>query len=132
MEASVTDLLLASLCTKHQEMMPPALRRTIIENLRDDAYARPLAHDRGTPQDARKILEQVALKHNVSIWSMKYGGREKWLCAARFEACYRLRRELYLNSYPRIGRVMGGRDHTTILHAIRRHAERIAEQAGAE
>lgn len=30
-------------------------------------------------------------------------------------------------SYPAIGRLFGGRDHTTALHAVRMHAKRIAK-----
>jgi chromosomal replication initiator protein len=37
-----------------------------------------------------------------------------------------LARELTSESLPAIGRQFGGRDHTTVLHACRRAAERIA------
>ena len=131
----MTDLLLASLCTKHQEMIPPALRRTIIENLRDDAYGHkfivpdPLP---ATTENITKILKEVCAKHCVSLAELRSEIRSDLFSRARFEASYRLRHELKNFSYPRIGKHLGGRDHTTILHAIRRHAERIAEQAGAE
>ncbi len=31
-------------------------------------------------------------------------------------------------STPQVGRFFGGRDHTTIIHGVRRHAERMASQ----
>lgn len=35
-------------------------------------------------------------------------------------------------SYPAIGRMFGGRDHTTVIHAIRAHARRIANEPEAK
>ena len=42
-----------------------------------------------------------------------------------------LARELTGESLPAIGRHFGGRDHTTVLHACRRTAKRIAEDQSA-
>jgi chromosomal replication initiation ATPase DnaA len=44
----------------------------------------------------------------------------------RHEACYRLSMELHF-SLMQIGRLMGNRDHTTVLNAIRRHKKILAE-----
>ncbi len=42
-----------------------------------------------------------------------------------------LARELTAESLPAIGRHFGGRDHTTVLHACRRTAQRITQDAAA-
>jgi chromosomal replication initiation ATPase DnaA len=47
--------------------------------------------------------------------------------------CRELRRAdgTYRHSMPAIARVFEGRDHTTILHGVRRHAARIAAKEPA-
>jgi chromosomal replication initiator protein len=42
-----------------------------------------------------------------------------------------LARELTDQTLPAIGRAFGGRNHTTVMHACRRTAERIAENRDA-
>jgi hypothetical protein len=50
--------------------------------------------------------------------------RDKTTCGARFEAMYRVRTEIKIAgsepSLPQIGKWFG-RDHTTVLHALRRY-----------
>ena len=43
-----------------------------------------------------------------------------------------LARDLTLNSYPKIGREFGDRDHTTVLHGVRAHQARLDAQTTAE
>ena len=43
-----------------------------------------------------------------------------------------LARELTGQTLPAIGRAFGGRDHTTVLHACRRTAERMAADPDAQ
>ena len=69
------------------------------------------------------IIERVAEKHGFSASDLKGRGRRSALNIARQEAMY----EAYLSgrwSYAQIGRALGGRDHTTVLFGVRRHAER--------
>ncbi len=59
--------------------------------------------------------------------------RSKHIVAARQEAMYRVRKERTDMSLPMIGRVFGGKDHTTILHAVRKiEAQRAVLSEGAE
>lgn len=74
---------------------------------------------------ARKIIVDVANKHNVPFKTMMGKCRIKQYVIARHEAIYRIYTELEEMSLPRIARIMGGRDHTTILNAINRHQERM-------
>lgn len=71
----------------------------------------------------KQILDEVAAKHGIKLWELQSPRRAVPVVAARQEACYRLRFEKRL-SLPEIGRKLGGRDHTTILHGCRAHARR--------
>jgi len=72
----------------------------------------------------KAILEQVALKHGVSVIDIQSHRRDKPAYVARQEAAWRMRRETQLTT-SQIGHRLGGRDHTTVIHAIRRHEERL-------
>lgn len=74
------------------------------------------------PQRLVGILSEVA---KTSIVEIKGKCRERPIVHIRHIACWLLHKHCTTadgNSigYPRIGRFMGGRDHTTILHAVRR------------
>jgi hypothetical protein len=71
---------------------------------------------------AQSILHEIALKHDVTVKDITGRDRKKKYMKARQEAAYELKLRLNL-SFPRIGRVLGKRDHTTILHSVRKHAE---------
>lgn len=81
-----------------------------------------------SPFKWRHIVEDVAEKHGVSFETMKGDNRRKGVTAARFEVCARLYAETGM-SLPQIGRLLN-KDHTTVLHGIRRHHAII--KAGAE
>lgn len=69
---------------------------------------------------AQNILREVAKAHDVTVEMIQSHSHKMKIVKARQEAAYRMKTELLL-SLPKIGRVMGKRDHTTILHAIRRY-----------
>jgi hypothetical protein len=76
------------------------------------------------------ILEQTVKKyagHGVTIQLLKSNRRTRGaVMQARFECCWRAREETGL-SLPQIGQMLGGRDHTTILHSVRMY-QRYREQ----
>ena len=75
---------------------------------------------------ARKILMEVADKHKMPVAAFRSQSRTMPFINLRHEACYRLSTELGF-SLMQIGRLMGNRDHTTVLNAIRRHKKILAE-----
>jgi hypothetical protein len=75
------------------------------------------------------ILSEVAKKHGVSVDDIKGKSRKPYISNARFEAAYRLRREVGF-SFNRIGIILGRRDHSTIIHAVRTHAKRLQSGNG--
>ena len=72
------------------------------------------------------ILEAVAQITNIPVDALTSKRREKQVAYARHLAMYLLR-DLAQQSYAQIGRLLGGRDHTTVLHGFRR-IERLLEE----
>ena len=64
------------------------------------------------------IQEAVAAWFHIKIADLKSRRRSKTLVHPRQIAMY-LCRELTDASFPEIGRLFGGKDHTTIMHACR-------------
>lgn len=75
---------------------------------------------------AQAILREVAEKHNMSVKQVQSTARLKEFVAARQEASYRLNKELGF-SLKQIGNMLGRRDHTTVLHAIKRYEKNLAK-----
>lgn len=69
-----------------------------------------------TPQ---RVLDAVALVYSVSVEALLARGRSKRVAEARNVAFFVLRKYLGL-SWPEAGRVVGGRDHSTGITAVRR------------
>jgi chromosomal replication initiator protein len=83
----------------------------------------------GTGRDARqtidRILELSASTFGFTIEEILSHDRRPALASARQVAMY-LVREHTGETLPAIGRRFGGRNHTTVMHACRRTAERLA------
>lgn len=72
----------------------------------------------------KQIVSDVCDRHGVSFIDICSARRDRKTAAARSEVSYRLRKETTL-SLPQIGRKLGGRDHTTILHNVRRYEAKL-------
>ena len=68
------------------------------------------------------ITREVALRTGVPVEAMQGPSRVAWITEARHEAMCRCRHEAHC-SLTIIGRYFN-RDHTTVLHAIRKHTAR--------
>ena len=77
------------------------------------------------PRTAREIARAVAVKHKIGFNELISGRRSRYIVLARQEAYWRCRNETTL-SLPQIGRFLGGKDHTTVLHGIRPSEKRLA------
>ncbi len=73
-----------------------------------------------------QIQKAVASHFNIKISDLKSAKRHKALVQARQIAMY-LTRQLTSFSYPDIGEQFGGKDHSTIIHAIRKIEKQIEE-----
>ena len=77
-----------------------------------------------------EIQERTAEAFGVSVEELVSSSRVGTVAWPRQVAMY-LARELTDQTLPAIGRAFGGRNHTTVLHAYRRTADRIAGDADA-
>lgn len=79
----------------------------------------------------RAIIREVAESHGLTPEQLCGLGAERRLYHPRQEAMWRCRQLLredgsHRFSYPQIGRALGQRDHTTIIHGVRRYEGRQA------
>jgi chromosomal replication initiator protein len=102
--------------------LTPELTREVLDGL----Y--PTAHtpQRGQPPSVAEITEATCAYFGLTPDELLSASRVARVSWPRQIAMY-LARELTGESLPAIGRQFGGRDHTTVLHAHRRTAARIAE-----
>lgn len=71
------------------------------------------------PVGCREILASVARSFNLRGEDILGARRRPDLVLARQVAMYLCRRKLGL-SYPELGRAFGGRDHSTVIHAVKK------------
>ncbi len=74
----------------------------------------------------RDIIEAVAKFYNISNKDITGNSRKKELVWPRQIAVYIIREELN-TSYPTIGNELGGRDHTTAMHAYNKVYQEVKE-----
>ena len=77
-----------------------------------------------SPPIPKRIIAECLLKHKIKYTDVASSRRNVKLVTCRQEICYRLKDETQY-SLPQIGRLLGGRDHTTVLFAIKRHEHLI-------
>ena len=88
------------------------------------------AHDRRVTIE--EIQKRVAEHYNIRLTDMSSPRRARAVARPRQVAMY-LAKQLTSRSLPEIGRRFGGRDHTTVMHAVSRVAELMqADSAFAE
>lgn len=90
--------------------------KSILNDLLLSAQSKTLA-----PKD---ILEAVASYYNISSREILGKGRKKELVGPR-QVCIYLMREEINTSYPTIGQELGGRDHTTAMHAYNKIKDEV-------
>ena len=93
-----------------------------------ETYLKDLLSDTGGAEiTSALVLSTVSKYFDVSIEDMQSKSRTRTLTNARQVAMYLLR-ELTEMSLPRIGNDLGGRDHTTVMHAVRKVSAQMAER----
>lgn len=97
-----------------------------VPRVRDYIIIEPApASTRAMPQ-VHAIKHAVASHYGLQMSDMAAASRKYTVSHPRQLAMY-LSRKLTDRSYPEIGRLFGGRDHTTVIHAIRQVEARMAK-----
>ena len=105
------------------ETATPGLVRHVLKRLGDA--------DAGAMTSVSEIVDASAQEFGISRESLLSRDRRPEVAAARHVAMY-LSRELTEHSYPEIGRGIGGRTHTTVLHAVNRVASSLRRDANLQ
>ena len=74
---------------------------------------------------ASQVLAEVAARHKLTVAELVGPSHKYCYAHPRQEAYFEIYTQCQHMSLPGVGRIMGGRDHTTILWGIRRHCQRI-------
>lgn len=74
----------------------------------------------------QQLLQHIAEFYEISLDDLTGGCRKKELVGPRQIAMYLMREELDI-SYPSIGHELGGRDHTTAMHAYQKISRGLTE-----
>lgn len=106
-------------CNLTQQPCTVDLAREVLADL--------VTKDLKPPITAEAILETAATGFGFPVEQMTGGSRRRPLVEARQIAMY-VTRSMTDLSFPEIGRVYGNRDHTTVMHAVRKIESRMSER----
>ncbi len=104
-------------------------RAVTIEAAQDLLHDLLRANDRRVSVD--DIQRKVAEHYNIRLSDMHSPRRARTVARPRQVAMY-LAKALTEHSLPEIGRKFGGRDHTTIMHGVRRIEELVVSDQGIQ
>ena len=102
-------------------------RQAVDENLAEIVLKDLISDDGAQEITSSLIMAQTAEYFNITLDDLCSKSRTRTLVTARQIAMY-LCRELTDMSLPKIGQELGGRDHTTVIHADRKIRELMAER----
>lgn len=86
---------------------------------------------RGSQISGKIVMAEVSRKREVPLYILTGTDRSVIVARARHEAMYEIRRRCPWLSLPAIGDLFGGRDHTTVMHAVEDWPNKAAK-AGIE
>ena len=134
--ADVVEFIASKVQTNIRELEGALIRATAFANLQGTTVDLPLAQivlkdlvTEGEEPDVTVglIMAQTSAYADFSIDELRSANRSRDLVLARQIAMY-LCRELTEMSLPMIGREFGGRDHSTVLHAVGKIRKLMAEK----
>ena len=81
----------------------------------------PAPHKMLSPRaEIQQVIDRVALEHNVTAKDIVGPRRTRELVKARDAAILDVSTRWPWLSLPRLGRIFGNRDHTTIMHSLKK------------
>jgi hypothetical protein len=91
----------------------------------------PVTHTEALPAETkltcRFIFEHVAAFYRLTMVDLLSNRRQRNVVWPRHVAMY-LARHMTTRSLPEVGRLLGGKDHTTVLHGVARITERLPDE----
>ncbi|GAA1742212.1 chromosomal replication initiator protein DnaA [Rothia terrae] len=132
----VMEYIASHISTNIRELEGALIRVTAFASLNKQGVDRALAElvlkdlitdDGASEITASQVLTATATYFDVTLDELQSKSRTRTLVTARQIAMYLLR-ELTDMSLPRIGQELGGRDHTTVMHADRKIRTLMAER----
>ena len=115
LEGALTRLLATADMTKRALTVQFA-RDTLVDMVGRRAHITP-----------SQVIETISKYYNISLQELVSASRNKELVLPRQVAMYLIRQETDA-SLPEIGGLLGGRDHTTVIHGIERVKERLESE----
>ncbi len=132
MRVPLSDAELETLAAQPLRSVPGLLQSlAAFADARESGAASPAVPETLAPETDRsgtslkEVIAVTARYFGVTQAALKGPSRRRSLVRARSVAAY-LTRELTDDSYAEIGRGIGGRDHTTVLHAVRSIRKKLA------
>ena len=101
------------------EPITTELAQQLLADLLDDSKIKPRTDD--------ELLQEIADILGFDVEALKGKSRQRPLVTARQIAMYTFRNLTEL-SYPSIARLFGGRDHTTVIHAVDKIQKLMSER----
>ncbi|MDR1768946.1 MAG: chromosomal replication initiator protein DnaA [Propionibacteriaceae bacterium] len=135
-DSEVLEFIASRIPTNIRELEGALIRVTAYANLNGRAVDLAMAQnvlkdvipDRPDVQiQPQLIIEQVADYYTITLDEITGPSRSHILVTARQIAMY-LCREMTDLSTPKIGQLFGGRDHTTVMHAVNRVNQMLSER----
>ena len=132
--AETLEFIASNISTNIRELEGALIRVTAYASLSGEPITTELAQQQladlltntePKPRTDAELLDEIAAILGFEVEALKGKSRQRPLVTARQIAMY-VFREFTDLSYPSIARLFGGRDHTTVIHAV----EKIAKQMG--
>jgi len=102
------------------------MRTSVTTSLAEEVLGKYFGESAPPVIDPSRVQREVANHFNIDVADLKGSCRSKDIVGPRHLAMY-LSRELTDASLPAIGRAFGGRDHSTVIHACKIIAAKIAQ-----
>ena len=134
--AEVLEFIASNITSNIRELEGALIRVTAYANLTREAPTVAMAEQQladllnATSQKQRtdeEMLAEVAGYLGFSVEALKGKSRQRPLVSARQIAMY-VFRDMTELSYPAIARLFGGRDHTTVIHAVDKVQRQMREE----
>ncbi|MEO5898911.1 MAG: chromosomal replication initiator protein DnaA [Ilumatobacteraceae bacterium] len=124
--AETLEFIASNITTNIRELEGALIRVTAYASLNNVPISTHLAeqqlgdlihHNYVKPRTDDELLSEIAVILGYSVDALRGKSRQRPLVTARQTAMY-VFRDLTDLSYPAIARLFGGRDHTTVIHAV--------------